>query len=228
MKFCGFTLRLLLICVTMSCYANACECVGCQTTYGRCGTAAAGGPSPPPSTTPPPAAQAATSAGGGNPPAPPPSAGPPPGPAPMAERGGQCGMPAAGAVCPQECCSSASFCGVDNAHCGAGCQPAFGVCGAAAVEGPTSTETTGSQVRAPVRGTMALLHLLSTCIGFDSLNTCSNTGFAKSSGFQYISFHCILLGFRMRSVCVRRYHVSANPIAQSKTITPNKTVSTCM
>ncbi len=79
----------------------------------------------------------------------------------MAERGGQCGRLAASAICPQECCSSANFCGVENAHCGAGCQPAFGVCGAAAVEGPSSTPTTGSQVRTPVRGMMAILHVLS-------------------------------------------------------------------
>lgn len=46
----------------------------------------------------------------------------------VAERGGACGA-AAKARCPNQCCSSSDFCGNTDAHCTAGCQAGYGLCG---------------------------------------------------------------------------------------------------
>ena len=46
----------------------------------------------------------------------------------IAPMGGACG-PAVNARCPaSQCCSQYGWCGIEPAHCGAGCQAAWGTC----------------------------------------------------------------------------------------------------
>ena len=103
------------------CGATAQHCgVGCQAAYGLCN----GVPSPNPSPAVSPAVSPAAS----------PAASPAPSVSPVVgpiSTDGSCGAANGGKRCPSgNCCSNLGWCGSSALHCGAGCQSAYGICGA--------------------------------------------------------------------------------------------------
>ncbi|KAK2770982.1 polysaccharide deacetylase family protein [Colletotrichum kahawae] len=106
---------------------------GCQPLFGVCGAAA---PAPVGTVTTASSAPAATQTGTG-------------GVSPDSSCGG-----ANGYTCPDStCCSEYGFCGTTTAHCGTGCQPLFGTCGAAEAAPSGSAATTASAPAATQTGT---------------------------------------------------------------------------